>query len=88
MDNYMILDLLFFLKDSEYLVEEDSIKVWINFNNLEEFTAIFGYDDFCDCSKDVKLLYDCVAFELTDFLDGMDEEDIDYIRNKLIEWSF
>lgn len=36
MDNDMILDLLLFLKDTEYLVEEDSIKVWISFNDLEE----------------------------------------------------
>lgn len=62
MDNDMILDLLLFLKDTEYLVEEDSIKVWISFNDLEEFVNIFGYDEFCDCSKDVKLLYDCIAF--------------------------
>lgn len=88
MDNDMILDLLLFLKDTEYLVEEDSIKVWISFNDLEEFVNIFGYDEFCDCSKDVKLLYDCIAFDLQDFLRGYCTEDINYIRNKLIEWSF
>lgn len=79
MDNDMILDLLLFLKDTEYLVEEDSIKVWISFNDLEEFVNIFG---------DVKLLYDCIAFDLQDFLWGYCTEDINYIRNKLIEWSF
>lgn len=88
MDNDVILDLLLFLKDTEYLVEEDSIKVWISFNDLEEFVNIFGYDEFCDCSKDVKLLYDCIAFDLQDFLWGYCTEDINYIRNKLIEWSF
>ena len=89
MDNDMILDLLLFLKDKDYEVEENKIKVWVNYNDLDYFTGIFYYDYFCNCDKHVTLLYDCVAFDLEEFLSDYDDEDsMNYIREKLIEWSF
>lgn len=82
-----ILDLLLFLKDKEYDFLNDKIIVWINFSDIKDFTNIFGYDMFYDGEVNVKLLYDCIAFDLIEFLSGYDEEDIEYIRNKLEEWS-
>lgn len=85
MDNDTILDLLLFLKEQEYEVSEGSILVWINFEDIRDFTDIFGYEDFCEDIKEVKLLYNCIVVDLYDFLWGFDE--LEYIRKKLEEWE-
>ncbi len=51
------------MTDKEYRIENDEdITVWLNFDEIKEFTEIFGYDEFCEGGQDVKLLYECIAF--------------------------
>lgn len=87
MDKEQLIDLILLLKDKEYRIEKDKdITVWINFNDLKEFTDIFGYEEFCEGGKEVTLLYYSVAFSLNDFLCGEDE-DIEYIIKKLKQFE-
>lgn len=87
MNDKKILDLLLFLKNKEYDVSTDDIIVWLDFNDIKDFTNILGYGMFYEGDISVILLYDSIAFDLLDLLKDYDEEDIDYIRNKLEEWS-
>lgn len=87
MNNDKILDLILFLKDREYRVENNKqITVWLNFDEIQEFTDIFGYDEFCEGGKDVTLLNESIAFNLYDFIDGLGEE-TEYIIRKLKEYE-
>ncbi len=87
MDNDKILDLILFLKDKEYRIENDEqIIVWLDFDEIQEFTDIFGYDEFCEGGKDVTLLSESIAFNLYDFIDGIGEE-TEYIVKKLKEYE-
>lgn len=87
MSNDKILDLILFLKDKEYRIDNDeTITVWLNFIDISEFTEIFGYDEFCEGGQEVTLLYDSIAFNLYEFIDGMGEE-AEYIVNKLKEYE-
>lgn len=80
-----ILDLILFLKDKEYRIStiKKEVIVWLDFSDIQEFTEIFGYDDFCEGGTEVTLLYESIVFDLYDFLYGEDEEDINYIIEKL-----
>ena len=87
MDNNKILDLILFLKDKEYRIENnEQIIVWLDFNEIQEFTDIFGYEEFCEGGKDVTLLHESIAFNLYDFIDGLGEE-TEYIIKKLKEYE-
>lgn len=87
MNNDKILDLILFLKDKEYRVDNDEqIIVWLSFNEIQEFTDIFGYDEFCDGGKNITLLHEDIAFNLYDFIDGLGEE-TQYIVRKLKEYE-
>ena len=87
MDNNKILDLILFLKDKEYRIENnEQIIVWLDFNEIQEFTDIFGYEEFCEGGKDVTLLDESIAFNLYDFIDGLGEE-TEYIIKKLKEYE-
>ena len=87
MDNNKILDLILFLKDKEYRIENnEQIIVWLDFNEIQEFTDIFGYEEFCEGGKDVTLLDESIAFNLYDFIDGLGEE-TEYIIKKLKEYK-
>lgn len=87
MSNDKILDLILFLKDKEYRIDNDeTIVVWLDFTDISEFTEIIGYDEFCEGEQKVTLLYDSIALNLCDFIDGM-EEDAEYIVNKLKEYK-
>ena len=87
MNNDKILDLILFLKDKEYRVDNDEqIIVWLDFNDIQEFTNIFGYDEFCEGGEDITLLYENIAFNLYDFIDGLGEE-AQYIVRKLKEYE-
>ena len=87
MNNDKILDLILFLKDKEYRVDNDEqIIVWLSFNEIQEFTDIFGYDEFCDGGKNITLLHEDIAFNLYDFIDGLGEE-TQYIFRKLKEYE-
>lgn len=87
MSNDKILDLILFLKDKEYKVNDDeNIIVWLDFSEIQEFTNIFGYDEFCEGGKDVTLLSESIAFNLYDFIDGLGEE-TEYIVKKLKEFE-
>lgn len=87
MEKEQILDLILFLKDKEYRIEKDKdVTVWINFDDINEFTEIFGYDYFCEGGSEVTLLFESIAFKLSDFLYG-DNEDLEYIIKKLKEFE-
>lgn len=87
MSNDKILDLLLFLKDKEYRIDDDEhIIVWLRFDEIQEFTEIFGYDEFCEGGQDVTLLYENIAFNLYDFIDGIEKE-TEYIIKKLKEFE-
>lgn len=87
MNNDKILDLILFLKDKEYEVESnEQIIVWLDFDEIQDFTEIFGYDEFCEGGKDVTLLSESIAFNLYDFIDGLGEE-TEYIIKKLKEYK-
>ncbi len=87
MNNDEILDLILFLKDKEYRIEnEEQIIVWLDFDEIQEFTNIFGYDEFCEGGKEVILLNESIAFNLYDFIDGLGEE-AEYIVKKLKEYE-
>lgn len=89
MTKEQILDLILFLKDKEYTINTNrkEIIVWLDFSDIQEFTEIFGYNDFCEGEKEVTLLYESIAFDLYDFLYGEDEEDINYIIKKLKQFK-
>ena len=48
MTKEQILDLILFLKDKEYTINTNrkEIIVWLDFSDIQEFTEIFGYNDF------------------------------------------
>lgn len=88
MDKDKILDLILFLKDKEYRIDNnEEIIVWLNFYDIQEFTDIFGYEEFCEGGKDVILLNESIAFNLYDFIDGIDEEDIQFIIKRLEKYN-
>lgn len=42
MNKEQIIDLLLFLKDKEYRIDnENRITIWINFDDIQDFTKIF-----------------------------------------------
>ena len=87
MNNDKILDLILFLRDKEYRIDSDEqIIVWLDFNDIQEFTDIFGYEEFCEGGKDVTLLDESITFNLYDFIDGLGEEK-EYIVKKLKEYE-
>lgn len=87
MNKDKILDLLFFLKEKEYRIDNnENITVWLDFSDIQEFTDIFRYDKFCEGSKEVILLNDQITLNLYDFINGMGE-DTDYIIKKLKEFN-
>lgn len=87
MEKEQLLELILFLKETEYRIEKDKdVLVWIDFDDLKEFTEIFGYEEFCEGGKEVTLLDDCIVFNLNDFLYG-DDEDFEYIIKKLEEFE-
>ena len=86
MEKEQLINLINFLKETEYRIEKEknNITVWLNFLDIKEFNEIFGYDYFCEGGPEVTLLYDSIAFNLYDFLDGIaDDEDLEIIRKQL-----
>lgn len=86
MEKEQLIQLINFLKRIEYRIErqENNITVWIDFAELREFNEIFGYDYFYEGGIEATLLYDSIALNLYDFLDGIaDDEDLKIIRKQL-----
>ncbi len=82
MEEAKLLKFIYFIKqECEYRIEEDDVIIWVRFYDLKDLTEIFGYEQFVEGGYEVTLFDDCVAFTLDDFF--FDEEEIEFIKNKL-----
>ena len=58
------LEIYKFCQDKLMEWQADELSIWIEFNDLKEFTNILGYDYFCEDDFEVILKDDCVVFDL------------------------
>lgn len=71
------LEVYKFCEDKEMEWNGEELTIWINFDDLEEFTNILSYDYMCDGGISVMLQKDCVAFNLVHVLEYLDIEPTD-----------
>ena len=85
-----VFNLLLFLKDKEVSVDDSNIITWINFYDLEEFQSLFNNSSIFvdDGGYECNLQDSCIAIDIKNLLEyEFDNEEFEYIRNKLREWK-
>lgn len=68
------LELYKFCQHKELDWRGNELILWIDFNDIGEFTDLIGYDHFCEGGMEVTLLHTCIAFDLVDICESYDIE--------------
>lgn len=66
------LDLYKFCQDKEVAWRGDKLILWIDFEDLMEFTEMVGYHEFAEGGMDVTLMEGCIALEINDLCESYD----------------
>lgn len=82
MDKDTLVDLILFMQDKEVHIYDDMTLLFLSFDELKEFTHIFGESYFDEDGEKITLKYDYVVIDLNECW-FIEEEDLKIIRNKL-----
>jgi len=64
------LELYKFAQKCEMRWDGEALSIWIEFDNLEEFTDMIGYDYLSDGGLNVNLQQNCIAFDLVEICEN------------------